>query len=83
MQRVIMGIELRDRCASAPAFQELLTGYGEVIGTRIGLHQCAGQKEGETGLILLEFLCGAEQKAAAFEEEAARLPGVKIQKMIF
>jgi len=83
MAKVIIGFVLKDRVKSAADVQELLTAYGCEINTRIGLHVAAPDSCSPSGLILLEFIDNAEDKAAEFEKELKKIASVDIQKMIF
>ena len=74
----IMAVLLDKRTDAAPQVQEILTNYGCIIGTRIGLHQldnCA-----EEGLIILQ-LSGADDAVAKLESELKGVHRVKVQKM--
>lgn len=78
-----MGFVLHDRVKTASTVQELLTSYGCDINTRLGLHVAASDSCSPQGLILLEFIDGADDKAAEFEKELKKIADVDIQKMIF
>lgn len=83
MSKVIMGIELKERMTGAVRVQELLSSYGCSIGTRLGLHEAAPDACSRSGLILLEFIEGAEKDAAALEKELSGLDGVIVKAMTF
>jgi hypothetical protein len=83
MSKVIMGFILHDRVKTASAVQELLTTYGDEINTRVGLHASSQGSNSPNGLILLEFVDGAEEKSEHFEKELKEIAAVDVQKMIF
>ena len=83
MSKVIMGFVLKDRIKNASAVQELLTEYGCEINTRIGLPVASEDACSPNGLILLEFIDNAQEKAEAFERELKKIATVDVQKMIF
>jgi len=83
MSKVIMGFVLHDRVNTASAVQELLTSYGCDINTRLGLHVASSDACSPQGLILLEFIDNADDKAAKFEKELKDIADVDVQKMIF
>lgn len=83
MSKVIMGFVLKDRVKSAANVQELLTAYGCEINTRIGLHVASSNACSANGLILLEFIDNAQEKAEEFETELKKIADVDVQKMIF
>lgn len=77
----IMGIRLDNRVSSAIEFQKVLTNYGCIIKTRLGLHEVADNKCAPNGLILLEVI--DDQEAKAFEAELLELEGLELQTMLF
>jgi hypothetical protein len=83
MSKIIMGFVLHDRLKSASTVQELLTNYGCEINTRIGLHVASENACSPQGLILLEFIDGAQDKAKKFEKELKEIADVDVQKMVF
>jgi hypothetical protein len=83
MSKIIMGFVLHDRVKTASTVQELLTSYGCEINTRIGLHVAAEGACSPHGLILLEFIDGAEDKAKEFEKKLKEIADVDVQKMVF
>lgn len=83
MSKIIMGFVLHDRVKTASNVQELLTSYGCDINTRLGLHVAAPDSCSPQGLILLEFIDNADEKAAEFEKELKKIADVEVQKMIF
>ena len=77
----IMGIRLVNRAQTAIEFQKVLTHFGCIIKTRLGLHEVAANKCAPNGLILLEIIDDSE--ALAFENELQEIEGIEIKKMIF
>lgn len=80
--RIIYGIEIGDREKDALKVQELLTKYGCIIKTRLGLHE-AGNLCSSKGLIILEFINGNEKEVDKLEEELKKCNSVKIGRMQF
>ncbi|SHI82518.1 hypothetical protein SAMN02745163_00805 [Clostridium cavendishii DSM 21758] len=58
----VMAIKLSPRTSSAPKAQEILTKYGCIIKTRIGLHEASKDTCSTAGLILLDLLRDDEKK---------------------
>lgn len=83
MAKVILGFVLHDRVKTASKVQELLTSYGCDINTRIGLHVASSDSCSPNGLILLEFIDGAEDQAEKFEKDLKDIADVDLQKMVF
>lgn len=74
----IMAVLIDKRTDAAPTVQEILTKYGCIISSRIGLHQtgeCA-----EEGLIILH-LCGEDEKIDKLQQELTEVYRVKVKKM--
>ena len=78
-----MGIKLQERMSDATKFQSILSEYGCSISTRLGLHMASADACSPSGLIILDFVDGAEKEAHKFEKEVLALGNVEIQKMKF
>jgi hypothetical protein len=84
MSKIILGIMLKQRTETSPKFQDLISDYGCYISTRIGLHASKDDTCSPDGIILLETLCGREDKALELEEKIKKnIDGVIVQKMVF
>jgi hypothetical protein len=80
-KHLILGVHITDRLIHAGQIQEILTQFGKIIRTRLGLHdiQSGGSPN---GVLLLE--CAGDE--AAFNELAAALgkvDGVEVKKIVF
>ncbi|MEA3423367.1 MAG: hypothetical protein U9Q80_06215 [Bacillota bacterium] len=81
--RIIVGIQVNHRSGDAVKVQEILTKYGCIIKSRLGLHD-AGDGCSDEGLILLELIERKDKVAAEYlEEEINALENVKIKRMNF
>ena len=58
----IMAIKISPRTVAAPRVQEILTKYGCIIHTRIGLHEATENTCSTSGLILLNLTPSAEEE---------------------
>lgn len=83
MSKIIMGIQLKDRHEKAKDLQDILTQYGCYIKTRLGVHNASKNACSEKGLIILEFIDDAGDKARELEKEINDLGSVVIKKMEF
>ena len=79
---VILGILIGNEVADIVSFQQLLTTYGNVIRTRLGLHESHYETPKIKGLLLLE-LVGDAAEIASFEKAVCKISGIQIQKMVF
>lgn len=77
----IMGIRLDNRNNTAIEFQKILTNFGCIIKTRLGLHDVTDNKCAPNGLILLELI--DDEEAIKFEKELCSIDGIEIQQMKF
>ncbi|MFW5807719.1 MAG: hypothetical protein ACOCWH_01555 [Spirochaetota bacterium] len=81
MHTRIMGIKLTDRMQAAVRVQQLLTEYGCLIKTRLGMHVADGSCN-ESGLIIIELTDDADN----WEElngKLSELSGVQVKTMLF
>lgn len=69
----IIGISVEKRPEIAPKVQEVLTGFGDQIMARFGVHDVG---EYDTGLITLNFV-GSQDKLNGIIGQLNRLEGVK------
>lgn len=83
MSKIIMGVQLKKRMDTAPQFQELLSEYGCIINTRLGVHQTSEDFCSENGLIILEFRENTDKQVGEFEVKLKALDGVIVKKMEF
>lgn len=77
----IMGIRLDNRTQTAVEFQKILTKFGCIIKTRLGLHNVDANKCAPNGIILLEVI--DDKEAKLFENELREIDGIEIQVMNF
>jgi len=78
----ILGVMINDLAKGADKIQSILTKYGCVIRTRLGMHDMDEEYAGDTGLMLLE-LVGDMNECLRLENELLALEGIDVQKMVF
>lgn len=76
MKREIMLILVDTRKDQAPYVQKILTEWGCLIKTRLGLHDGVLDNCSNSGLIILE-LVGEKEKQVQLKDRLNVLPGVK------
>ncbi|HOA04920.1 MAG TPA: hypothetical protein PLX54_03545 [Candidatus Fermentibacter daniensis] len=80
MKRTVMLIMVASRKESASKVQQILTGWGCMIKTRLGIHDGILDNCTETGLIILEIV-GEEEKKVEMERKLNVIPGVIAKKV--
>ncbi|MCX7954342.1 MAG: hypothetical protein N3A01_04025 [Bacteroidales bacterium] len=79
---VILGLYISERITNATKVQDILTRYGCLIKTRLGLHETSENYCSNCGLIILELLDNTDE-IEKLENELKNIDGIEIQKMIF
>lgn len=74
----IMAVLVDKRTDVAPEVQDVLTDYGCIIDSRLGLHQVKDCSD--EGLIILH-LCGSEEQIEELQSELEEFAGVVVNKM--
>jgi hypothetical protein len=78
----ILGVMINDPAKGADKIQSILTKYGCVIRTRLGMHDIDEEYASDTGLMLLELI-GDMHECLRLENELFAIDGVEVQKMVF
>jgi len=78
MDKNILLVLVNKRKETAETVQKILTGWGCLIKTRLGLHQGVLDNCTNTGLIFLE-LAGTKQQNEDLQHKLDILPGVSAQ----
>jgi len=74
----IMAVLIDKRTDAAPEVQKVLTDYGCLISTRLGMHESSSCEE--EGMIILD-LVGSEEEVAELEASLTKIGGVKVKSM--
>jgi len=77
----IIGVRLDNRTQTAVDFQKILTNFGCIIKTRLGLHDTAESNCAPNGTILLEVI--DDERSKEFEKELNSIEGLELQTMCF
>lgn len=72
----IMAIKVLPRNLSAPKVQDILTKYGCIIQTRIGLHEADKNICSPSGLIILNLIHSESEKINNLKDELELIEGV-------
>lgn len=80
METLIMAIAINPRTKAAPKVQEILTEYGCIIKTRLGLHEATDTTCSSRGLILLQ-LRNDDSEVAKLRNALESIEGVTVNTM--
>ncbi len=75
MKKSILLILIGNRKESAVKVQQILTGWGCTIKTRLGLHDGVLDNCSDSGLLILE-ICGTDEQNNELARKVSVLPGV-------
>ncbi|MEW6195360.1 MAG: hypothetical protein AB1521_09405 [Bacteroidota bacterium] len=75
MKKTILLILIGNRKDSAVKVQQILTGWGCTIKTRLGLHDGVLDNCSDSGLLILE-ICGTDEQNHELARKVSVLPGV-------
>ena len=80
METTIMAVTIDPRSAHAPQVQTVLTKYGCIIKTRLGLHEVSRDSCSEEGLIILHIHSSLDE-IETLKNELLDIEGVKVKYM--
>lgn len=80
METAIMALTIEPRSEHAPDTQEILTKYGFIIKTRIGMHETNDEDRSQRGLIVLHLSAKKEQ-IEGLKKELLAIEGVNANYM--
>ena len=76
----IMGIVIEDRKNFADKVQEILTEFGSIIDTRIGLHTGLEKSLNNEGFIILNLM-DDDKKIGEFEKKLKSIKSVRVKNI--
>jgi hypothetical protein len=82
LDHTIVGLHVHDRRRNAVGVQQILTDFGDIVRTRLGLHDVDGKTVSPNGLILLE-LVGDKRRVKACISALRRCKGTDLKTMVF
>ncbi|MBN1864130.1 MAG: hypothetical protein JW808_04455 [Victivallales bacterium] len=78
----IYGVHVTERLKSAIDVQKVLTEFGCLIKTRLGLHELSDRCESPNGLLILEME-GDEKRIKQMVSKLKKIQGIDVKGMIF
>jgi hypothetical protein len=80
MEKTILIVQMDKRRVAAPKAQRILTEFGCIIKTRLGIHDGVLDKCSNQGLMILE-LVGKSSEKTGLEKKLKALPGVSTKSV--
>ncbi|AYE33531.1 hypothetical protein [Clostridium septicum] len=72
----IMAIKIEPRDSAAPKVQEVLTKFGCIIQTRLGLHEASKNICSNSGLVILNLIHEEKEEISKLSNELNEIKGV-------
>ena len=76
---LILGVKIPNRLSTSPIFQDVISKYGCIIKTRIGLHNNCKNVCASHGIIILEIVEGSD--VAPLKKALTTIDGITIDSM--
>jgi len=80
MQKSLVIILMRTRRASAVRVQKVLTDFGCMVKTRLGIHDGVLDRCSDVGLVILEVV-GSRKERARLSAKLKAISGVKVKSV--
>ena len=77
---MIIGLKLSNRISTSPVFQNIISKYGCIINTRIGLHSNCSRICSSYGIILLEIVDNSN--VIPLKKELLDIDGITLDTLI-
>ena len=78
---VVLTVHVTDRLKKAALVQKALSQFGNVIRTRIGLHEVGENFSSPSGILLLDII--EEAKAKDLQKTLNDIPGIETKLVVF
>jgi hypothetical protein len=78
---VVLAVHVTNRLKKAPLVQKSLSQYGDVIRTRLGLHEIGAGYSSPEGIMLLDVV--SEPKARQLQKVLEKITGIETKLVVF
>jgi len=78
---VVLAVHVTDRLKKAPLVQKSFSQFGDVIRTRLGLHEIGGDFSSPEGVMLLDIV--DEPKARELQKSLDKIAGIETKLIVF
>jgi hypothetical protein len=77
----ILVVHVTDRLKEAPSVQKTLSEFGDVIKTRLGLHEVGEEYSSPQGVLVLDIV--GEPKAKKLQKDLDKIKGIETKLVLF
>jgi len=78
---VVLAVHVTDRLKKVPPVQKTLSQFGDVIRTRIGLHEVSKEYSSPGGILILDIV--NESKARQLQKALDKIQGIETKLIVF
>ena len=78
---VVLAVHVTDRLKKVPPVQKTLSQFGDVIRTRIGLHEVSKEYSSPGGILILDIV--SEAKARQLQKALDKIQGIETKLIVF
>ena len=78
---VVLAVHVTDRMEKVPLVQKTLSQFGDVIRTRIGLHEVSKDYSSPGGILILDVV--RESKARDLQKALDKIKGIETKLVVF
>ncbi len=78
---VVLAVHVTDRLKKAPLVQKTLSQFGDVIRTRLGLHEVSKDFSSPGGIMILDVV--SEPKARDLQRSLDKIKGIETKLVVF
>ena len=78
---IVLAVHVTDRLEKAPLVQKTLSQFGDVIRTRLGLHEVSKEYSSPGGILILEVI--REPKARQLQKALNKIKGIETKLVVF
>jgi len=78
---VVLAVHVTDRLKKVPAVQKTLSQFGDVIRTRLGLHEVGKDYSSPGGILVLDII--SEPRARQLQKALDKIHGIETKLVVF
>jgi hypothetical protein len=78
---VVLAVHITDRLKKALFVQKTLSQFGDVIRTRLGLHEIGKDFSAPSGILILDIV--EESRARVLQKTLDKIPGIETKLVVF